>query len=316
MTLIAALAVGGGLALLVVGALLRVRERDEEIASVLQLPFGEQGLPPEDLSRSVLLESGIAAVHAGLEQLKMTERISVTLARGRVPMRPGEFVLLVAGASILGAGFIGLFTGSPALAMLALGVFPWLAWMLVKAKVERRRRAFEAQLPDAFTLVASSLEAGHTFLHSVEMMIEESEAPLSEEFDLVLAETRLGHSLVDALQRMSDRVDITDLGWAVHAIRIQQTVGGKLADLLSTLAEFMRSREEIRREVRVLTAEGRLSGNILGGLPFFMLLTLQVLNPEYIKPLFHGKGLIALIAATISIFIGIGVIRKMAKVNV
>lgn len=316
MTVLAAIAVGAGLALLVVGALLRVREHDEEIASILDLPYGEQSVDADDVARSALLESGIAAVHAGLEKLKLTERVSQTLARGRVPMRPAEFVLMVAGVSVLGAAFIGLFTGSPVIGILALGVFPWLAWTFVTAKVERRRRAFESQLPDVFTLVASSLEAGHTFLHAIEMMIEESEAPLSEEFGRVLAETRLGHSLVDALQNMSDRLEVTDLSWAVHAIRIQQTVGGKLAELLSTLAEFMRSREEIRREVRVLTAEGRLSGNILGGLPFFMLLTLQVLNPEYIKPLFHGKGLVALMVATVSIFIGIGVIRKMAKIDV
>ena len=121
---------------------------------------------------------------------------------------------------------------------------------------------------------------------------------------------------MDALDRMSDRLVIPDLAWVIQALRIQQTVGGKLADLLSTLAEFMRQREEIRREVRVLTAEGRLSGNILGALPLFFMLIMQILNPNWMKPMFQGWGPAVLGIAGVSVMIGVGVIRKMARVDV
>src|SRR5947208_6352918 len=104
------------------------------------------------------------------------------------------------------------------------------------------------------------------------MMCEESEPPLSEEFARVVSETQLGDPLVDALDRMAQRLQVRDLTWVVQAIRIQQTVGGKLADLLHTLADFIRSREEIRREIQVLTAEGRLSAWMLGALPLLLLL--------------------------------------------
>jgi len=193
---------------------------------------------------------------------------------------------------------------------------PVIAWRIVKIKVARRGQAFERQLPEALSLIAGSLEAGHTFLRAVEMMVEESDAPLSEEFDRVLSETRLGDPLMDALDRMSARLAIPDLAWVIQALRIQQTVGGKLADLLSTLAEFMRQREEIRREVRVLTAEGRLSGNILGALPLFFMLIMQILNPKWMKPMFVGWGPAVLGIAGVSVLLGVAVIRKMARVDV
>jgi tight adherence protein B len=183
-------------------------------------------------------------------------------------------------------------------------------------RIRRRRRAFEAQLPGALSLIASSLAAGHTFLRSIQMMCEEAEAPLSEEFARVVYETRLGDSVVDALDRMADRLHIDDVRWVVQAIKIQQTVGGKLADLLHTLADFIRAREEVRREIDVLTAEGRISSWVLGALPFGLLFFIQLVNPGYAEPMYHGKGLIALGATGVSILTGFVVIRRMVKIEV
>jgi tight adherence protein B len=207
-------------------------------------------------------------------------------------------------------------TGRPVIAFVALALMPWVAWRVVLYRVAKRRAAFERQLPEALSLIAGSLEAGHTFLHAIDMMVQESEAPMSEEFERVLAETRLGDPLMDALDRMSDRLQIPDLAWVIQALRIQQSVGGKLAELLMTLGEFMRQREEIRREVRVLTAEGRLSGNILGALPLFFMLIMQVMNPNWMKPMLTGWGPAVLAIAGTSVLIGVAVIRKMARVDV
>src|SRR4029077_3275769 len=122
------------------------------------------------------------------------------------------------------------------------------------------------------------------------LMCEEAEPPIKDEFARVVYETQLGDPLVDALERMAARLDIRDVEWVVQAIRVQQTVGGKLADLLHTLADFIRAREEVRREVDVLTAEGRISAYILGGLPFGLFLLLSVSNPKYMQPMYHGWG--------------------------
>jgi tight adherence protein B len=318
MLLIAAVAVGAGLALAVVSVLQRAKERDDDLASILRLPFGERDVPIEAVteSRAALLERTVSLAAGGLEHLNLMARVAGALERARLPLRPGEFVLAAAGG---GAGLglvVFMLTGQLLLGALSALAGPFLAWNFVKLKVARRRKAFEAQLPDALALIASSLQAGHTALRSVQSMVEESEAPLSEEFERVVAETALGDPLVDALDRMAQRLDVEDLAWVVQAIRIQQTVGGKLADLLFTLADFMRAREEIRREVKVLTAEGRLSAWVLGGLPILLFFAVKTMSPGYLDPMLRGGGLFALIGAGVSVAIGIGMIMRMVKIDI
>jgi tight adherence protein B len=186
----------------------------------------------------------------------------------------------------------------------------------LKQKVSARRRAFSAQLPDALSLIASSHSAGHTFLRAIQMMCEEADPPMSEEFARLVAETRLGDPVVDALARMAKRLEIRDLDWVVQAIRIQQTVGGRLADLLHTLADFIRAREEVRRDVAVLTAEGRVSAWVLTALAPLMLLAIQVASPGYMKPMYQGWGLVVLSGTGILMAFGSVVIFRMCKIEV
>jgi tight adherence protein B len=193
---------------------------------------------------------------------------------------------------------------------------PFIAVAYLNRRISGRTKKFEAQFPDALTLIASSLSAGHTFLRAIQLMCEEAEAPISEEFARVVSETQLGDPLVDALGRMAERLEIRDVDWVVQAIRIQQTVGGKLADLLHTLADFIRAREEIRREIDVLTAEGKLSAYVLGALPIFLALFMQVTNPGYFEPMFQGWGVVALGASLLSIGAGMALIFRMIKVDI
>jgi tight adherence protein B len=207
-------------------------------------------------------------------------------------------------------------TGQPVLAVAVAGLSPLGSRFVVRHRIAKRRKAFEAQLPGALTLVASSLAAGHTFLRAVQMMCEESEPPLSEEFALLVSETRLGDPVVEALSRMAERLKIRDLDWVVQAIRIQQTVGGRLADLLYTLSDFIRARDEVRREVSVLTAEGRISAWVLAALAPFLMVAIQVINPGYMKPMFSGWGLAVLSACAGSIVLGTAVILRMVRIDV
>jgi tight adherence protein B len=316
--LLAALAVGAGLALAVVSVLQRAKERDDDLAAILRLPFGERDIPIEAVteSRAALLERTVSLATEGLEQLNLMARVAGALERARLPLRPGEFVL-AAGGGGLGLGLVVFFvTGQWLLGALSALAGPFLAWNFVKYKVAKRKKAFEAQLPEALSLIASSLQAGHTALRSVQSMVEESEPPLSEEFERVVAETALGDPLVDALERMAQRLDVEDLAWVVQAIRIQQTVGGKLADLLYTLAEFMRGREEIRREVKVLTAEGRMSAWVLGAMPVGLFFAVKTMSPGYLDPMLRAPGVFALIGAGVSVAIGITMIMRMVKIDI
>jgi tight adherence protein B len=164
--------------------------------------------------------------------------------------------------------------------------------------------------------VASSLSAGHTFLRAVQMMCEESAPPLAEEFGRLVAETRLGYNVTEALERMSGRLQIRDLDMVVQAIRIQQTVGGRLADLFHTLSDVIRARDEVKREVNILTAEGRMSAYVLAGLVPGLFLMMRLLNPNYIKPLYSGTGLFVLIGCATSVVVGVLAILRMVKIDV
>ncbi len=312
------LLVGGGLALLAVGILSRVYEREEQLADILDLPWGEKDVDLENVveQHSSLVESTIGVAGRMIDQIDAKGSLPMLLEQARVPVRTGEFVLFVIGGGVILGAIVAAATGNVAFGAAAFVASPLLAKGALTSRITKRKKKFEAQFPDALTLIASSLSAGHTFLRSIQMMMEEAEPPISEEFGRVVNETSLGDPLVDALDRMAQRLEVRDAEWVVQAIRIQQTVGGKLADLLHTLADFIRAREEIRREIDVLTAEGKLSAYVLGALPVFLMVTIQVINPGYMDPMFQGWGWIWLAGAGVSILVGMLWILRMVKMDV
>ena len=315
---LAACLVGLGFAMLGVGLLSRSRARTESLADILDLPYGERDVAVEPVSetRSPLVTDTIDLASRMVEQFDARGSVQTQLERARLPIRAGELVVITSCAALTAGLLVAAITETWVLGLAAAGAVPFATRAFIARRIERRRKAFETQLPEALSVIASSLSAGHTFLRSVQMMCEESPPPLSEEFQRVVAETRLGGSVVDALDRMAHRLAIRDLVWVVQAIRIQQQVGGKLADLLHTLADFMRAREDIRREVDVLTAEGRISSYVLGALPVFILLAVQVTNPGYLQPFYQGWGLFVLGVTAASILTGFFIIRRMVRIEV
>lgn len=315
---LAACLVGLGLALLGIGILSRFRARTESLADILDLPYGERDVAIEPVSetRSPLVTDTIELASRMVNQFDARGSLQTQLERARLPLRSAEFVIVNACAAVVLALLLSAVTEQWLFGLAAAIASPFVAKGYLTRRINRRRKAFEEQLPEALSVIASSLSAGHTFLRSIQMLCEESQPPMSDEFQRVVAETRLGGSLVDALDRMAHRLDIKDLIWVVQAIRIQQQVGGKLADLLHTLADFIRAREDIRREVNVLTAEGRISAWVLTGLPVLIMLAVQVTNPEYLKPLYQGWGLFVLGVTAASVCTGFVIIQRMIKIEV
>ncbi|HEV3354107.1 MAG TPA: type II secretion system F family protein [Acidimicrobiales bacterium] len=312
------LVVGGGVLLfvLVVAWLVRARRRERQLVEILDLPYGERDVPIEAATERGLVAGTVSFAGKMVDHVDAGGSLKTQLEEAHIPMRPGEFIIVsIAAGLALGAVLTGI-TGQWIFGFIGLVMGPVGGVAVLKRKITSRRNAFAEQLPDALSLIASSLSAGHTFLRAIQMMCEESEPPMSEEFARVVAETRLGDSVVDALARMAQRLQLRDLDWVVQAIRIQQTVGGKLADLLHTLADFIRAREEVRREVRVLTAEGRMSAWVLGGLPLFLLVAIQVIDPQYMKPMFQGWGIAVLAATAASVAAGTAIIFRMVKIEV
>ncbi len=307
--------VGGGLSLLVVGLLSRVYAGDEELAKILDLPWGEQDVDVQAIAerRSQLVESTVGRVGGFVDSFDAKGELRTRLEKARIPLRTGEFVLLVFLGGVVGGAVIAAATSNIVFGAIGLLVAPLVAKVVLDQAVVRRRKKFEEQFPEALTLIASSLSAGHTFLRAIQMMQQEADDPIAEEFGRVVNETELGDPLIDALERMADRLDMRDVDWVVQAIRIQQTVGGKLADLLHTLADFIRAREEVRREVDVLTAEGRVSAYLLGGMPVGLLLFISTVNPEYMKPMYRGWGPVWLGLAGLITIGSISIILRMVK---
>jgi tight adherence protein B len=317
-TLAAMLAVGAGLALVVVGLLNRLYRREEQLADILDLPYGDSDVDVSSAveQHSVIVDSTVDFAARVIAQVDAKGQLRRKLERARIPMKPGEYAVVVLSGGVLLGALLAAITGTLVLVLVGIAVSPFCGKAFLEWRVSHRTKAFEQQFPDALDLISSSLSAGHTFLRAIQLMCEESPPPISEEFARVVSETQLGGSLVDALERMATRLDIRDVDWVVQAIRIQQSIGGRLADLLQTLSEFIRAREEVRREVLVLTAEGRISAWILGGLPIALFLAVQVIDPGYMKPMMQGWGWMWLGITAASVALGVVLILRMVKIEV
>jgi len=317
-TTLVLLVVLAGIGLLVAGAIMYRRDEDAAIADVLGMAPASFGEEREEREESLGAVTGRAVDLAGqaVDVMDKKRSLGVLLDRAQIPMRPGEFVIVIVAASLGLAAVLMLVFGQLLLAAAGAMAVPLIAARVIRRRVSKRTKAFCAQLPDALSLVASSLSAGHTFLRAVQMMCEESPPPLSEEFSRLVAETRLGDNVTDALSRMAQRLQIRDLDMVVQAIRIQQTVGGRLADLFHTLSDVIRARDEVKREVLILTAEGRMSAYVLAGLVPVLFLMMRMVNPDYLVPLYSGTGLFVLIGCALSVIAGLFVILRMVKIDV
>ena len=227
-----------------------------------------------------------------------------------------EFVVFYAAGVVLLSGVVGIAGGvTLALAALIIGALAPLAVLNLLA--ERRRSAFTSQLPDGLQLLASSLRAGYSLVQGLEAVAAEIEDPMGRELRRAVLETSLGRDLEVALDDTAKRMNSPDFDWVVIAIRIQREVGGNLAELLTSVAETMVSRERLRREVSALTAEGKLSAIIVGALPFAIGMILMVMNPGYLSPLLaSGIGKAMILGAVALTCAGFVWMRKVITIDV
>lgn len=243
--------------------------------------------------------------------------IETALEQANVPLRPGEAITIAIGVAV-GLGFVVfVVTASALTALIVAAVGLAFAGAFVQIIAARERAKFADQLPDTLNLISTSLRAGYSLLQAVEAVGSEASDPTGREFSRAITETRLGRSPVESLKMVADRMESNDFDWAVLAINIQREVGGNLAEVLQTAAETMVERNRLRREMKALTAEGRISAIVLGGLPIFLFLFLYFTNREYLEPLlttFAGIG--ALVGAGVMLVAGIAWLRKIVSVDI
>ncbi|WP_067496793.1 type II secretion system F family protein [Actinoplanes sp. TFC3] len=234
-----------------------------------------------------------------------------------VPIRPAEWLVIRAAAALALALVLGLilpwYLGVPA--GLAAGLL--LPNALLQGRVERRKQRFAEELPDTLQMVVSSLRSGFTLQHGLENAVRDSTGPVPAELRRALSETRLGAELEDALEGVGQRTGNHDMQWLVMAIKLQREVGGSLSEVLQTTADTMRDRQNLRRNVRTLSAEGRLSAGILLAMPLILGTWMLLFRREYIRPLYTDpRGLLMLGIAAVLLVVGGLWLRRVVKVEV
>jgi tight adherence protein B len=269
-------------------------------------------------SRSAVTRSAVDLVSRMVKRRDLSDGIDVRLEAAGLPIRTAEWLLLHVGITA-GTALVFMLLGggrlAPTLVGLVLGfVAPWL---LLSIRQSRRENAFLAQLPDTLQLLAGGLQAGYSLPQAMDSVVRESKPPISVEFSRALIETRLGMSPEEALDGIAGRTHSRDFSWIVMAIRIQREVGGNLAELLGTVAETLRERERVHREVRSLSAEGRLSAWILGLLPVVFTVYLVLAKGAYLAPLYQEPlGRLMILTALVLLAVGAEWMRRAIKVEV
>lgn len=293
----------------------RKHERIKQIAHYGPARTAPAPTPETAPAGGVIARTALAATASVVRSGGMERRISLRLERAGMRLRAHEWVLLracvtVATAALLAsvAGWLGALLG------LVLG---WLLTVLyLSIRLDRRSNLFAEQLPDALQLVIGSLKSGFSLPQALDALVRESPDPVAAEFGRALAEHRLGADVSDALERLAQRAQNEDLGWAVMAVRIQREVGGNLAEVLQTTVDTMRERGRLRRHVRALSAEGRISAWVLIGLPIGIAGFMLAFRPDYMAPLVKDPlGVMLLIVGGLLLVVGIFWMTRVIKVE-
>ena len=246
------------------------------------------------------------------------DRLSKRLSLAGLTRQPGEWAVFGGCTGLAVAAILSLVTSYVVIGIIGGVLIGWLIMRLALSLLILRRRAtFADQLADVLQLIASSLKSGFSLAQALDAAVRYDNQPAAGEFSRALAEARIGANLEDALEAIATRMDSDDLRWAVMAIRIQQGTGGNLAEVLLTIVATIRERGFLRRQIRSLSAEGRLTAYVLIALPILMAVLLFVISPQYMHPLYstHG-GLLLLTLAAALVVIGTVIMRRMIKVEV
>lgn len=266
---------------------------------------------------NAVLRAALSVSEQAIARRGNTARIEADLDRAGIDLRPGEWILLRIGVAVVGGVLLALLLPW-LLGLLLGGVAGWLATGVYRRlRASRRARRFNDELPEALQLVVSALRSGFSFPQAIGALVSEGDEAVSGEFGRALAETRLGGDLEDALLRTAERTASADLAWLVMAIRVQREVGGTLSEVLETAVETMRERGRLRRHVRALSAEGRLSAWVLIAMPILLALFMFTTRRQYLRPLYTTPiGVGMLVMAVLMMAAGTFWITRVVKVEV
>jgi tight adherence protein B len=258
----------------------------------------------------------LRAAERGLSRMRWWTRFEEDVDVARIPMPAIRIVLISVTA--------GLFTGLVAvigLGNVPLGVVLMLApvgvvaW--VRAKAGRQRRAFDDQLPDNLQVIASAMRAGQSFVGAMATAAVDAGDPSKREFQRVVADEQLGIPLATAVSNVADRMRSSEFEYVGLVAMLQRETGGNTAEVIDRVTETIRDRAQLRRMIRTLTAQGRLSGAVVSLLPVVVTVIIAISSPHYLEPMLHSTaGVIALALAAFGVAAGWIVIRRVVDIDV
>jgi tight adherence protein B len=307
-----------------------ISDRLERYAAARPTPGAAGASGSGGVAELIAQSQALASLNKAVEGRDFWANIARDIARADLHLKPSEFLAIWAG-SIVGVPLLMVFLSAflPALRnplFLLIGIV--IGFFLPRLWLARRRNgrlgAFNKQLPDTITLIANALRAGSSFLQAIELVVRETRPPISIEFARVIREVNLGLPFEQALENMVRRVRSDDLELMATAIAIQHQVGGNLAEILDSIAYTIRERIRIKGEIRTLTAQQRLSGYVVAGLPIGLAAFLFVAAPGFMDPMFDSRasliglpaGVIVLALGGVMMFIGFMLIRRIVDIEV
>lgn len=247
---------------------------------------------------------------------QLTQHYAPILQQAGIPLKGEEMATAIGACTLLGIVLGGLVLSVPG--WLIGGIIgSQMPGHLLKSHLKRRLRMAEQQLVDFLSFSANAMRAGNSLLQALDLAGREMRDPIGAEMRRTLREVNLGLSVDEALQRLVVRLPSADLDLVMTAVLIQRQVGGDLAGILDSIASTIRERQHMKAQVRTLTAQGRLSGYVIAGLPFVLLVVMHLLNPDYIELLWtEPLGLFMLGAGVVSQVFGVIVISKVIQVEI
>jgi tight adherence protein B len=287
----------------------------DRLATVQKAP---ERAPDEELA--LLRDEQLSKIPALDTLLRRSPRVSAmqdALLQAGMKLRAGNFLALCVICGVLSGIAALLYSKNPAISWAALVIGAFLPYAFVSFRRQKRFEKIEELFPEAIDTLARAVRAGHAFTTALEMISNEISEPLASEFRKLYEEQKFGMPVRDALMNLTERVPLVDVKFFVTAVMLQRETGGNLAEILDNLSYVIRERFKIQRQVRVHTAQGRLTMALLMGMPPTVVAILLVFSPDFVWPLFHDPIGHTLLVVSIALqTIGYFVIRKIIKIQV
>jgi tight adherence protein B len=294
-----------------------VPEQRESGAVRKRLKSGRARITKAEIGKDADAIGGMGTVDAALERWTgIAEPLRATVERSGLRLTPGGLVLMSAVSALVVFVVVRVATSSTLVAAGLAALAGAVPIVYVRRKARQRIALFEEQFPEAIDLIARALRAGHALPTALQMTSEEVPDPVGAEFRLLFEQQNYGLSMTEALRAFAERVPLLDARFFVTALQTQREMGGNLSEVLDRLAAVIRERFKVKRQVRAVSAHGRITGVVLGALPPVVATILFILSPDHMRLLIDDPlGLYMVIGGVVLQVVGVLIIRRIVDVE-